>query len=154
MKMILKLFVFLLLNFAALALGSVFTAPGVTSTWYQQLNQAPWTPPPWVFGMMWTGIMLTFSVYMALLFSLHGHRKRVSLLFVCQWLLNVGWCAAFFYFRSTFLGLWIILSLTLLMMYLFVAYRHRLSYASLLVVPYWAWLLVACSLNAYIVCYN
>jgi len=48
--MAIRLFLFLLINFAALALGGLATSDGVVSLWYQNLNQAPWTPPGWVFG--------------------------------------------------------------------------------------------------------
>lgn len=41
---------FLLLNFAGLAIGGLFTGNAVSSEWYQNLAKAPWTPPGWVFG--------------------------------------------------------------------------------------------------------
>ncbi|MDH3796458.1 MAG: tryptophan-rich sensory protein, partial [Flavobacteriaceae bacterium] len=65
--MVLRLIVFLVLNFGALALGSLFTNMGISSDWYSELSKAPWTPPGWVFGAAWTTIMLCFSVYMAIL---------------------------------------------------------------------------------------
>lgn len=43
--MLLKVVVFLALNFGALAIGGFFTGIGVSSEWYTQLNKAPWTPP-------------------------------------------------------------------------------------------------------------
>ncbi|MDG2281196.1 MAG: tryptophan-rich sensory protein, partial [Flavicella sp.] len=52
--MIKRILLFLVLNFTALAVGGLFTGTGVSSDWYQNLNQAPWTPPGWVFGFMWT----------------------------------------------------------------------------------------------------
>jgi tryptophan-rich sensory protein len=36
---------FLLLNFAALALGGLLQGEGAGSTWYRGLDTAPWTPP-------------------------------------------------------------------------------------------------------------
>ncbi|MDC6468346.1 tryptophan-rich sensory protein, partial [Flavobacteriaceae bacterium] len=59
---------FLVLNFSALAIGSWLMNNGPMTNWYVNLNQAPWTPPGWVFGIAWTTIMICFSVYMAYLF--------------------------------------------------------------------------------------
>lgn len=39
--MILRLIVFLAINFGALAIGGIFTGSGVPSDWYQNLNKAP-----------------------------------------------------------------------------------------------------------------
>jgi len=54
---------FLVLNFGALAVASLFTGNGVASNWYQHLNKAPWTPPGWMFGLAWTTIMICFALY-------------------------------------------------------------------------------------------
>ena len=51
MKNIKTFVLFFVLNFAALALGGLFTGSGVTSDWYTKANQAPWTPPGFVFGL-------------------------------------------------------------------------------------------------------
>ncbi len=59
--MVVRVIIFLVINFAALALGSIFTSAGVSSDWYTNLNQAPWTPPGWVFGAAWTSIMIFFA---------------------------------------------------------------------------------------------
>ena len=48
-KYIITLTGFLIINFGGLAIGQVWTGDGVTSEWYTSLNQAPWTPPGWVF---------------------------------------------------------------------------------------------------------
>ena len=66
---------FLFLNFAALALGGLFTKDGVASDWYQHLNKAPWTPPGWVFGAAWTFLMICYSVFLTVLFQNSVQRK-------------------------------------------------------------------------------
>ena len=67
MKFLLRFLLFIILNFTALALGSLFTNKGVSSQWYLELNKAPWTPEGWVFGFAWTTIMISFAIYMAFL---------------------------------------------------------------------------------------
>ncbi len=148
--MVLRFIVFLVLNFAALALGGFFTGSGVTSEWYTNLNQAPWTPPGWVFGVTWTSIMIFFTFYMTIALKRVSNKGLLIAFFAIQWVLNVSWNPVFFYFHEINLGLIIISLLTLLIMMMLVKYSSDLKYYSLLIVPYFIWLLIASSLNAYI----
>ncbi len=147
--MIKRTIFFLLLNFAALAIGGLFTGSGVSSEWYQNLNKAPWTPPGWVFGTVWTLIMILFAIYMAMLIKTEK-KKTIILLFGIQWILNVAWNPIFFYSQAITLGLICILSLTILIAYLFFHFWKDMSIKSLLLAPYLVWLIIATSLNAYI----
>ena len=65
--MVLRLFIFLVINFGALAVGGYFTNDAVTSDWYLEMEKAPWTSLGWVFGAAWTAIMICFSIYLACL---------------------------------------------------------------------------------------
>ena len=94
--MLARIVIFLVINFSALALGSLFTGKGVPSDWYINLNKAPWTPPGWVFGAAWTIIMICFSVYMAMLWETVDNKKMLILAFGAQFLLNVAWNPVFF----------------------------------------------------------
>lgn len=141
---------FLLINFAALALGGLFTGKGVPSEWYAQLNKAPWTPPGWVFGFAWTTIMICFSFYMASLWPLAKENKWIPIVFALQWVLNTGWNPLFFYFHYTTIALVVIFLLTVLVAYLLFHFWPELQWKTLLIVPYFVWLLIATSLNGYI----
>lgn len=152
--MVLRVIIFLLINFAALGLGGFFTGKAVTADWYLNLNKAPWTPPGWIFGAAWTLIMICFSVYMAYLWDSIKQSKLLMLLFIVQWMLNVGWNPAFFYFHQTILGLVIIIALTLLITYILFNFWSNMHLKTLLIAPYFIWLLIATSLNAYIVLKN
>jgi tryptophan-rich sensory protein len=152
--MILRIIIFLALNFAALGIGGFFTGKGVPSEWYAALAKAPWTPPGWVFGAAWTTIMICLSIYMAQAWQAVGNRQLLIALFSIQWLLNVSWNPAFFYFHQITAGLIIIVLLTLLVGYMLIHYWPSLKLFSLLIVPYFIWLLIATSLNAYILVKN
>lgn len=152
--MILRLLLFLVSNFAALGLGGWFTGPGVRSEWYVNLQKAPWTPPAWVFGAAWTSIMICFAVYLAFLWEKAESRKKLLQLYGIQWLLNVLWNPLFFYFRLTSLSLAEITVLSLLMLFFLFHYRKKLGWKSALLLPYCIWLLIATSLNGYIVLMN
>ena len=148
--MVLRLILFLALNFGALYIGSLFTNMGVASDWYAELAKAPWTPPGWVFGAAWTTIMICFAFYMAILWPKAGNRRMLIGLFALQWILNVSWNPTFFEYRDVFSALCIISALTLLIGYFLYRYRAKLKWKSVLLFPYFIWLLIATSLNAYI----
>ena len=149
-----RIIYFLALNFLALYFGSLVTTDGVSSSWYQQLQKAPWTPPGWVFGAAWTSIMICFSIYMALSLGEVERSRNLLLLYLLQWLLNVIWNPVFFYYQQVQLGLLVILSLSSLIAYLFFNNIKILRWKSLWIFPYLSWMMVASSLNFYIWFYN
>ena len=149
-----RIIIFLVLNFGALGIGGFFTGKGVPSEWYNDLNKAPWSPPGWVFGFAWTTIMICFAVYMAYAWTKVSDLKLLGILFAIQWVLNIAWNPAFFYFHHVSIALVIISLLTVLVGYFLVAYWSDLKMYSLLIMHYFVWLLIATSLNAYILIKN
>lgn len=152
--MIIRILIFLVLNFGALALGGFFTGTGVSSDWYYTINKAPWTPQGWVFGFAWTTIMLCYSMYMAYLMPRVENKKFLIGIYILQWILNVSWNPVFFYFRQIGAGLLIIIALTMLVGYFLFKYLPLIRIWSLWIAPYFVWLLIATSLNIYLFLYN
>jgi tryptophan-rich sensory protein len=148
-----RLLIFLLVNFGALYVGSILQGPGPMGDWYQSLQQAPWSPPGYVFGIAWTSIMLCFSVYMAFATPVKGDTVLLGL-FVFQFILNVLWNPIFFKHQMTGLAMITIVSLLIVVSALCYKYRKSLGLKSLLIAPYIVWLVIACSLNAYILINN
>jgi benzodiazapine receptor len=153
MKFYKGLLLFLLINFSALAIGSWLMNNGPQTEWYTNLNQAPWSPPGWVFGIAWSSIMVLFSVYMTFLVQLN-RSKKVIVLFSIQFVLNIIWNYLFFNQHLITIGLLNILLLTVLMFYFLVAFKHYLKNNRFFVLPYCIWLVLATSLNLYIALYN
>ena len=151
--MILRTIIFLLINFAGLFVGGLFTGEGVPSDWYQNLNKAPWTPPGWVFGLAWTTIMICFSLFLSVLWKKIASFHFTSL-YSILFILNVSWNPLFFYFRWVFIALIVITFLTFMIGYTANIYKSEMRYYNLLLIPYFVWLVIATSLNAYIVIYN
>lgn len=149
-----RIVIFLVLNFGALAIGGLFTGTGVPSDWYVNLNKAPWTPPGWVFGAAWTTIMICFSVYMAYLWPNIENKGMIIALYVVQWILNVAWNPVFFQLHQVTMALIIISLLTILVGYFLFKFWPLLELRSLLILPYLIWLLIATSLNGYILFNN
>tara|TARA_R110002072_G_scaffold232309_2_gene389727 strand:- start:27369 stop:27827 length:459 start_codon:yes stop_codon:yes gene_type:complete len=152
--MIYRLIVLLLINFGALALGGFFTGKGVPSEWYNGLIKAPWTPPGWIFGFAWTLIMVCFSIYMAYLWTAVVNKRILIGLFIFQWVLNVSWNPAFFYYHNVLFGFLLISALTILVGIFLFLYWSEAKYKTVLLLPYFIWLLIASSLNGYILLNN
>lgn len=153
MKLFKYIIVFSVINFCALAIGSWLMNNGPRTEWYQNLNQAPWTPPGWVFGVAWSTIMICFSVYMAYLYKLQPNTKLITL-FAIQFVLNVIWNFIFFNQHLVLLGLICIILLTIIVGLFLFDYKNDLKQKSLLILPYFVWLCIATSLNAYILFNN
>lgn len=148
--MLSRFLIFLVVNFMGLAIGGRYTGEGVPSEWYIGLEKAPWTPPGWVFGTAWTVIMICFALYMAYLWPEVENRKYLVLLYAKQWILNMIWNPIFFHYHQVALGMFVITLLTLLIGYMLLTYAPMLRRKSVLILPYFLWLLVATSLNVYI----
>lgn len=149
-----RIILFLVLNFAALALGGLATSSAVSGDWYLGLNKAPWTPPGWVFGASWTLIMICFALFMALLYPKSLNKKNLIILYSVQWILNVIWNPIFFYYHGVELGMFVIIGLTCLVAFFLFRYASLMKSKSVLVLPYFIWLVIATSLNAYILFNN
>jgi tryptophan-rich sensory protein len=153
MKFALTFIFFLGLNFGALFLGNVLMNNGATSDWYLNLNKAPWTPAGWVFGAAWTSVMVFFSVYMTFLYQ-NLKTQKVILLYSLHLLFNISWNFIFMNKHMIILGLIDITLLTILMFYFLIAYNKILNNMRFFVLPYCIWLLIATSLNLFIVINN
>ena len=140
---------FLILNFGALALGSLLMGSSpIENDWYIQLNKAPWTPPGWVFGTAWTTIMLLFTIYLTIQEKEKLTNRWFITLFTLQFLTNVLWNPIFFYFHWTFIGMIVILLLFVSLL-LILYYFKSSNWKSILLLPYLIWLTIAFSLNAF-----
>ncbi len=152
--MITRLIIFLAINFGALGIGGFYTGKGVPSDWYVNLDKAPWTPPGWMFGFAWTTIMICFSIYLAYLWPKVENKQFMIGLYVVQWILNVAWNPIFFHFHQTIAGLIVIALLAVVVGCFLFNYWSIIKVKSLLILPYLVWLIIATSLNAYIVIKN
>ena len=146
-------FLFLIINFGGLAIGSWLMNNGPITDWYKNLNQAPWTPPGWVFGAAWTLIMICFSIYLGKLFS-EENTKKMKVIFLIQFILNVSWNYIFFNQQLVLLGLIGILLLTALLFIYFFKFSKKVGNYKYLLLPYMTWICIATSLNLYILVHN
>jgi benzodiazapine receptor len=162
----LVLVAFLAISFAVAALGSTATA-GNVSGWYADAAKASWNPPNWIFGPAWTLLYTLMSVAAWLVWRA-GRRgtaarplvRRALGWYVAQLALNAVWTPVFFGLYP-FIGppaLWIalviIVALDLAVLFTMLAFWKASRVASWLLVPYWAWVLFATTLNVALAALN
>ena len=153
MKQLKLMLLFLAVNFGGLAIGSWLMNNGPLSNWYTNLQQAPWTPPGFVFGIAWTLIMICFSMYLGKLFTEDNTSKNRSI-FLIQFVLNVSWNFIFFNQHLILFALINILLLTSLIFVYFFKLSSAVNNYKYLLLPYMLWLCIATSLNLYILVHN
>lgn len=153
MKQLIYTLLFLIINFGGLAIGNLLMNNGPQSSWYAQLDKAPWTPPGIVFGIAWTLIMICFSIYLGKLFANKVTKEKV-IIFTIHFILNVSWNYIFFNQQLTVLGLITIVLLTSLIFLYFFMLSSKVKKYRYFLFPYMVWLCIATSLNLYIVVNN
>ena len=93
---------FIILSQTAGLIGSLFTAPAI-STWYAELTKPSFTPPGWIFGPVWTVLYLLMGVAAFLVWrkGLRHRQVKVALwAFFGQLALNSLWSIIFFGLRN------------------------------------------------------
>jgi benzodiazapine receptor len=157
----LMLVAFLAISFAVAALGSTATAGNVDG-WYADAEKAPWNPPNWLFGPAWTLLYTLMSVAAWLVWR-ERHRLPVRgalTLYVVQLVLNALWTPVFFGLYpalgtpALWIALGVILALDVAVLLTMLAFWRVSRVASWLLVPYWAWVLFATTLNAALAALN
>lgn len=144
------LVVFLLISVAVAAFGSIVSVAQING-WYADAPHVTWTPPGWLFGVVWTVLYALIAVAGWLLWL---RRARAPLaFFVAQLVVNSLWTPFFFggypIFGTTalWIGVGIIVLLDLLVVATIGAAWPVSRAAALLLVPYLAWVLYASTLN-------
>ncbi|HJX28676.1 MAG TPA: TspO/MBR family protein [Thermoanaerobaculia bacterium] len=147
-RSILALAGFLLLSFAAGAIGGRATYPAIPG-WYRSLEKPSWTPPDWLFGPAWTTLYILMGVAAWLVWRHGGWRtqKRPLTLFVVQVVLNALWSLLFFGLRNPALGMAEIVVLWLAILATLIAFWKVSRVAGGLMVPYLGWVTFAAALN-------
>jgi len=134
--------------FTLAASGSVFTASSV-KTWYPCLIKPAGTPPPWVFGPVWSLLYLLMAAAAWLVW-----RQRIQegawlalALFMVQLILNGLWSFVFFGLRRPGAALVEIVVLLAAIAMTAMRFAEFSRLAFWLMTPYGAWVLYASYLN-------
>lgn len=124
--------------------------PHPMNAWYAQLSRPPLTPPNWIFGPVWT----ILYVMIALSITLYVRQTRSDpsipayILIGLHLASNVCWTPIFFRLQSPGWALLDIILLDITLCLLIVIFWRACRPASMLLWPYFGWVLFATYLNA------
>jgi tryptophan-rich sensory protein len=143
----LGLVAWIVLCFAAAAIGSAFTTPSL-EPWYRDLAKPPGNPPNWIFGPVWSALYLAMAIAAWRVWKTRRLGEPALKVFGVQLALNTLWSVLFFYTHNPgaalvdIVLLWAGIATTLAMFW-------RIDrVAGALFVPYLAWVSFATYLNA------
>jgi tryptophan-rich sensory protein len=146
-RQIIGLLGWLLVSFAAAAIGAVASAQA--GTFYEQLVRPDWAPPGWLFAPVWSVLYALMGFAAWLVWREHGFKKGRSALtlFIVQLGANALWTWVFFAWQlgapafAEILVLWCLIIAT-------AASFWRLNVlAAVLLLPYLAWVTFASALT-------
>jgi len=146
-KQILGLIGWLFVSFAASAVGAVASIQA--RSFYSQLSQPAWAPPPSVFGPVWTVLYALMAVAAWLVWRRGGFRiNRIALsFFLAQLILNALWSWLFFAWQLGALAFVDIVLLWILIVATLVSFWRVQLLAGALLIPYLLWVSFAAVLN-------
>ena len=145
----LALSLFLLVSFAASAIGGLATFESVR-TWYPTLVKPSWNPPSAVFGPVWTLLYALMSVAAWRVWRRPDSlESRLALrLFFVSLVLNAFWSVLFFALHRPGWALVDNVALWAVLVFVQILFARTDRVAGWLWAPYLAWVTFAVALNA------
>lgn len=141
-------------------LGAFATVSNVNG-WYMTADKAPWSPPNWVFGPVWTLLYTAMAVAAWLVWRRRAERPAPALVaYGIQLLLNLLWTPVFFGLypvmgtAALWLGFVVIIALIVAVTVTVLFFGPISRAAGLLLLPYVSWLVFAASLNLWAALHN
>lgn len=126
-------------------LSGQLSGSGADSAWFSALEMPAIYPPGWLFGVVWTVLYALMGFAMAVVASAKGARGRgaAALAFIVQLVLNLAWSPMFFAAHQITGALALIALLDLAVIVTIVLFWRIRRSASVLMLPYLAWVLFA-----------
>lgn len=126
------------------------------STWYSSINRSSFTPPNYVFPIAWTILYTILAVCGWLIWKARSfsNLRLIKSLYVMQLILNWCWTPLFFQYHLTGTALVSLLVMDVIVAIIIYLGHVKMRSVSLLLIPYFFWLLFATYLNFYIWQYN
>jgi len=150
---VLALLAFLGASALVAALGGLASATNVNG-WYAAADKAPWSPPNWLFGPVWTLLYAAMAVAAWLVWRSRSPGTRAALTaYGIQLVLNLLWTPVFFGLYPVFgapalwVGFVIIVALAIAVAATVLRFGPISRAAGLLMLPYLTWIVFASSLN-------
>lgn len=144
-----SLIAFLAIAIVIQLIAGLWTSSSV-GTWYTTLQRAPWNPPGWVFGPVWTALYITIAIAGWLVWRKRGEAniRPAMTWYAVQFALNLAWSGLFFGMRQPALALLDLILLLTAIVLTIRAFRRIHPFAGTLLIPYALWVAYATTLNA------
>ena len=126
------------------------------NSWYKNLNKSPYSPPNWIFGVVWPILYTMMFISLVIVWNnkkCYPYCESMTYFFI-QLGFNLIWTSLFFDYKLPLVAL---IDLLAVILFTFITYKKFVNiskFASYLLVPYLLWLCFAFYLNAYIVINN
>lgn len=130
-------------------LGSFFTVSSIP-VWYQTLNQPFFSPPNWIFGPVWIILYALMGISLYLIWEHKIKKKNTQTALNFFWMqlgANAIWSVLFFGLKNPLLGLLDIVLMWVLILITVNKFWKIDQRASILLLPYLAWVSFATILN-------
>ncbi|WP_392538614.1 TspO/MBR family protein [Legionella sp. 227] len=122
-------------------------------SWYEGLHKSILTPPGWVFSLVWS-ILYAFLAVVGFTLWQNRHQpqnKTVLRLYLIQLMMNWIWTPLFFQLHWLgFSFLWIVVMVALNAAIILITMKNKDKEITLLLTPYFFWLIFASYLNGII----
>ncbi|MFT6765858.1 MAG: benzodiazapine receptor [Alteromonas naphthalenivorans] len=116
--------------------------------WYSSICKSNFTPPGWVFGIVWPILYLLMALAIWIAYCNNPNNKKTILkLYFIQLILNGSWTPIFFGMHSILGGLIIIIALIVSIVILMHEYYPKQMISFYLMIPYLGWCCFALFLN-------
>jgi benzodiazapine receptor len=143
---VLGLAAFVVMCFGVSVLGGRAAAPALAH-WYPELSKPVWTPPPWVYGPVWTLLYPIVAVAGWLAWR-EGRSRGGTLVYLLQLTLNAAWPWIFFGEHRIGWALACVVALFLATLLTIAAFWRVHRGAAVLLWPYLGWIAFSGTLTA------
>ncbi len=146
-EQVIGLVAWLVACFAAAGVGAMASIQA--QSFYGQLAQPSWAPPPTVFGPVWTALYAMMAISAWLIWRVGGFRaQRIALTcFLVQLVANTLWSWFFFAWHKGAFAFVDIVLLWLLLVYTICKFWKVRPLAGAMLIPYLMWVSFAAALN-------
>ena len=115
--------------------------------WYETLRKPFWTPPPWVFPVVWTPLYLMIAISGWLAWQAGGLTTLPFAFYAAQLVFNAAWSGLFFGLRRADLAFVDLILMWFAIVATLMGFAQVSEAAAWLLAPYLLWVTIAGALN-------
>jgi tryptophan-rich sensory protein len=147
MRLFIKILICVLLC-VTLGLLSGLSTVNEINTWYATIQKPSWNPPDRIFGPVWTSLYILMGIAAGMIWHTKDEKRiQALMLFVLQFMLNLGWSYIFFERHAIGFAFAEIIILLILIIVTTISFYKIKPLAAGLMIPYILWVSFATCLN-------